>query len=216
MSDLNMQLVREYFELHLFHVLSYWQHEELPARLSEPAALLFVEHINPEPARDIEFLLRPGDVAQLERAMVEIRAWHADRFYPSMIESNPVLGHVVGDEARALAGSIFGGNGYVTILVIGELPQAARQRERSLHLLQELGVDHVIEFPTVLQEMLARISAYGLYAPSQTLQTLRLLKRYNLVRWQQLEFAFPIEAPPPTNPPPVDAAVVSDEGEEAE
>lgn len=211
-----MQIVREFFELHLFHVLSYWQHEDLPQRLSDSAALLFVEHLRSEPRRELDFLLRPGDVPDLGRAMVEVRAWHGDRFYPSVIESSSVLAHVTGQEARALADSVFGDAPYATILVISELPQGVRQRERSLQLLRDMGIDHVIEFPTILQEMLSRVSAYGNYAPSQTLQTLRLLKRYNFIRRQQLEFSFPLEAPPTLAPPVVDAQSLPDDHEDVE
>ena len=200
MTDLNLQIVREFFELQLFHVLSYWGHEDAPARLSDPAAMLFVEQLRAQPRRELDFLLRAGDAAHLERAVVEIRAWHADRFYASVIESSTVLGHVASAETQALAGTVFDGRPYCTVLVISELPQGRQQRARAVQCLQEYGMNHIIEFPTILQEMLARINAYGNYAPSSTLQTLRLLKRYHLVRRQQLEFPFTQELPP--SPPP--------------
>ncbi len=63
-------------------------------------------------------------------------------------------------------------------------------------MLRGFGISHVLEFSAVLADILHRINAYGNYAPSDTLQTLRLLKRYDLVRRQQLEFGFPTEAPP--------------------
>jgi hypothetical protein len=53
----------------------------------------------------------------------------------------------------------------------------------------------VIEFPVILHEIVDKISAHVSYAPSDTLQTLRLLKRYNFIRYQQLELPFPTEAP---------------------
>lgn len=212
MADLNMQLVREFFELHLFHVLSYWHHDDGPTPMSDQTALLFAENLRPRPLGQPDFLLRAPQVGQLERVMVEVRAWHADRFYSSLVENNEVLGHVAGAEARGLAGTIFDGNAYSTLLVISELPQGPKQRERALEQLRGLGMDHVLEFPTVLQEMLNRVSAYGNYAPSQTLQTLRLLKRYNLVRRQQLEFAFPLEAPPLSVSAPAETTVADEDG----
>jgi len=210
-----MQFVREFFELNLFHVLTHWQHQDLP-RVSDPGSLLFVEHTNPDTLPNLSFLLGPHDVPQLHRAVVEVRAWHADRFYPSVIESSPILGHVASPEIGAHAQSLFGSPEFSTILVISELPASAAPRERSLELLGGFGIGHVLEFPTILEEMLRRISAHGNYAPSQTLQTLRLLKRYHFIRRQQLEFAFPLEAPPAQGRPEVHAEVVADELDEGD
>lgn len=205
MSDLNMQIVREFFELHLFRVLTHWQHEALFAGQSDASVLLFVEQARGEgraqdAARGASVLLRADEVDRIDRAVVEVRAWHADRVYPSVVEGNAILGHVATPEVRQLAANVFGTPDFDTLLVISELPASPRPRERSLQLLEGLGIDHVLEFPAVLQDMLQRINAHGNYAPSQTLQTLRLLKRYGLVRNQQLEFAFPMEPAPSAGP----------------
>lgn len=202
MSDLNMQIVREFFELHLFRVLTHWQHEALFAGQHDPSVLLFVERGRGETSarRDVEAgLLRPEEVGGIDRAVVEVRAWHADRVYPSVVEGNAVLGHVATAEVRQLAANVFGTEDFATILVISELPTSQKPREKSLHLLRGMGIDHVLEFAAVLQDMLQRINAHGNYAPSQTLQTLRLLKRYGLVRNQQLEFSFPLEPSAPSD-----------------
>jgi hypothetical protein len=196
MSDINTQIVREFFELKRFHVMTHWQHEE-QRRTAESGSLLFVENPGAVEAGNVPFLVAPGLVPRLHRAVVEVRAWHGDRFYPSVIESSPVLGHVAEDETRALAKSVFGSNEFQTVLVISELPGSEEQSERSRELLSEYGIDHIIEFSALLEEMLICISAHGHYAPSQTLQSMRLLKRYNLIRRQQLEFTFPGDVPEP-------------------
>lgn len=208
-----MQIVREFFELNLFHVLTHWQHEDLP-QLSEAGSLLFVEHINPETGGAPDFLLRPEDLPFVFRAVVEIRAWHTERFYASVAESSPVLRHIVERETLALAESVFGSSEFRTILVISELPGSAGPRERALQVFRDFGVDHIIEFPVLLQDMLNRISAHGNYAPSQTLQTMRLLKRYNLIRRQQLEFAFPTQPPPLPARPSVHVDLPTDDLDE--
>lgn len=197
-----MQIVREFFELHLFRVLTHWQHEALFAGQADPSVLLFVEQNRVDsPARvamprAAGFLLRPDEIDQVERAVVEVRAWHADRVYPSVVEGNAILGHVATPEVRQLAEGVFGTREFASVLVISEFAASPKPRERAQQLLQGLGIDHVLEFPAVLQDMLSRINAHGNYAPSQTLQTLRLIKRYGLVRNQQLEFAFPVESAP--------------------
>jgi hypothetical protein len=101
---------------------------------------------------------------------------------------------------RQLAANVFGTEDFATLLVISELPTSPKPRETLAAIAAGLGIDHVLEFAAVLQDMLQRINAHGNYAPSQTLQTLRLLKRYGLVRNQQLEFSFPLEPAPSAGP----------------
>ncbi len=205
MSDVTVQLVREFFELNRFHVMTHWQHDPDRARGPEHGLQLFVENTEPAPGHAVEFLLRAGDVAALPRALVEVRAWHADRFYPSVVEGNPVLFEVAGEASLARARQRLGANP-ATILVISELPASSEPRRKTLSLLQAGGITHVIEFPTILHEILDRINANVSYGPSHTLQTMRLLKRYDLVRYQQLELPFPTEPPVTTLAPHVETA----------
>jgi len=213
-SDVNLQVVREFFELNLFHVLTNWQHDAALARFPDPRIQLFVKNARASAgdAQVDRLLLRPEDLPRIPRAVVEVRAWHADRFYPSVIESSPVLGQFAAEEALAFAAEVFGTREFVTILVISELPASTDNRQRAIQLIEALGIDHVIEFPVILQDVLDRISATGNYA-SPTLQTLRLLKRYGFIRRQQLEFAFPTEAPLASAAPRLDTAEVPEEDE---
>ena len=213
MSDVNVQLVREFFELNAFHVMTNWRHDGLRARGADHGCQLFVENTAPAPERELDFVLRAGDLPVIRRALVDVRAWHADRFYPSVIESNPILFQIVDKEFQARAKAVFGGAEGATILVISELPSSSEPRQRSLTLLQEGGIGHVIEFPTVIHEVLNKISAQVSYSTSQTLQTLRLLKRYSFIRRQQLELPFPTEAPLPTVPPMIETIQMSGDEE---
>lgn len=207
MSEVNLQLVREFFELHGFSVLTHWQLDRDRARGAESALQLFAvntrTHAVPEPPG---FVLEPADLPAVDRALIEVRAWHADRFYPSVIESNPILAHSVLEESLEYAAEVFDGAAFATVLVISELPASKEPRQRSLELLDRMGIGHVIEFPAILRGLFDRVSAHGAY-PSPTLQLLRLLKRYDLVRWQQLEFRFPAQIPAVTAPPEVDATI---------
>lgn len=190
MGDVNLQLVREFFELHLFRVLTNWQQDAARQRSGENSAQVFVENVQPIPI-DPQFLLRLEDVPAIERAVVEVRAWHGDRFYPSVIEANPVLSQFVEEESLAQAREIFQSRPFSTILVVSELPSSPEPRARSLELFQRAGIGHVLEFTVVLQGLLEKVSASATYAPSPTLQLIRLLKRYKLIRNMQMEFDFP-------------------------
>lgn len=212
MADVNLQLVREFFELNLFRVVTNWQRDPSWQSSGEGSVQLFVESIRPVPLGEASFVLSPADTALLERAVVEVRAWHADRFYPSVVESNPVLSQFVGDEqARAMAEDVFGGAPYKTLLVVSELPASPQPRARSIALLRRAGLDHVLEFPVLLQDLLDKVSIHGNYVASTTLQTLRLLKRYKLVRNMQLEFPFRAEPPVPETTPLVDTSTDDEE-----
>lgn len=204
MNEINTQLVREFFELNRFGVLTQWPHLADGFKSHEGGSLLFAEKLGGETGGDPPFLLRGEDAALLHRAVVEVRAWHADKFYPSVIESSPILAHIASDEVADLARDVFGGAVYSSVLVISELPASPARRARSLQLLEALPVGHVLEFSTLLAALARLLSSHGNYAPSQTLQTLRLLKRYNLVRRQQLEFPFQVEPPPPILPADVE------------
>jgi hypothetical protein len=194
MTDVNVQLVREFFDLNGFHSMTYWQHDRERAR-ADHGLQLFVENTAPASARDLDLVLRPGDAAFLRRAIVEVRPWHNDKLYASAIDANQVLFEVAGPESMARGEQVFGTRDFKTVLVISELPATIEARERSLDCFRQTAINHIIEFPVILHEILDTISPWVSYAPSQTLQTLRLLKRYDLIRFQQLEFAFHNEAP---------------------
>lgn len=195
MSDINMQLVREFFELNLFYVLPHWQFEVDQRDSEYMGALLFVEQRTPAPPMELDCLLRAGEVRGVQRAVVEVRAWHADRLYPSVIDSNPVFTRVASAQTRALAESIFGGLDFKVVLVVSEFSSAPARRDQAVKSLHAQGIDHVIEFPTMLAETIRLVSVQGSYSPSQTLQTIRLLKRYGFIRRQQMELFFPAPTP---------------------
>lgn len=211
MSDVNVQLVREFFELNGFRVMTYWKHDHVRVQGADHGLQLYVENTAPAPGAP-EFVLRMGDMSHIERALVEVRAWHADRMYASVIESSQVLFEVAREESLQRARQVFGHNDVTTVLVVSELPSSHEARQRSVASFQESGIDHILEFPVLLQELLEKVSANISYASSDTLQVLRLLKRYNFIRRQQLEFPFPTEPPVTGIVPQVETqTVVSDD-----
>jgi hypothetical protein len=195
MSDATVQIVREFFEFNGFHVMTHWRHDAVRFRGAEQGIQFYVENTAPSIERSLDLVLRPGDIAAIGRALVEVRPWHTERLYASTIEASPVLLEVAGESAKARARQVFGVDDAKSILVISELPQSPEPRLRSIEAFREGGVDHVLEFPTILQEIIGKINASVSYAPSQTLQTIRLLKRYEFIRRQQLEFPFSMDPP---------------------
>jgi len=206
-----MQLAREFFELNLFYVLPHWQFDTGQQDAEYLGSLLFVEQQRRSLPGEPECLLRAGDIKSIQRAVVEVRAWHADRLYPSVIEANPIFARVASQTTRNLAESIFEGEEYKIILVVSEFSSAPARRDQAVQALHALGIHHVLEFPTILAEILRLVSAQGSYAPSYTLQTIRLLKRYDFIRLQQLELFFPALRPDAPVLPPGEGTITPDE-----
>ena len=214
MSDINLQLVREFLELNLFHVLTFWQHGSARPTHSEHSMLLFVENVKPGPERKVEFVLNASSITSFQNAVVDIRAWHGDRVYPSVVESNPVLATLAREDTRSLARDILSTEDFKTILVISELPKNPEQRAKSVKCLQETGIDHIMEFSTVIEGVLDKICENTNYTMSQTLQLLRLLKKYSFIRNQQMEFTFPTEPPTSNIAPDIETSIEPDEVDE--
>jgi len=193
-TDIDLHLVREFFELNLFQVMTHW-HQESSAGRSDSGIQLFVRNTNPVLEDPPETVLTPTDLVRIDNAVVEIRAWHTDRFYSSVIESNPVVTQFVQADALTSARDFFGGAPFRTVLVISELPSAPERRHDSIRSLREAGVQHILEFTTILRELVQRVNLSSTYAPSHTLQMIQLLKRYRMLQNLQMEFSFPMEAP---------------------
>jgi len=214
MADVNLQLVREFFELNLCRVLTQWQQAHPRDQAGESGIMLYIENTAPNDAVAPEFVLRPGDISGIHRAIVDVRAWHGDRMYPSVVASNPILTQLVDAGAFAQARTHFGGNDFTSILVVSELPGTADLRARAVTLLQQSGIGHILEFPVVLRDLLDKVSAGTAYPASTTLQLLRILKRYRFIRNLQMEFSFPTEARGVIATPHVETAAEVDEDEE--
>ena len=196
MTDVDLYLVREFFELNFFRVMTHWQQGSATNR-TEKGLQLFVENADPAPERDLDIVLSTDDLPNIDRAVVEVRPWHTDRFYSSVLESNPVITQFAEEEALGAARNFFAGASFKTILVVSELPVTLEQRARTINCIEDSKVDHLLEFPTILRSILNRVSINGGYAASHALQTIQLLKRYRLVSNQQLEFGFPADSSAP-------------------
>jgi hypothetical protein len=73
------------------------------------------------------------------------------------------------------------------MLVVPGLPRNAKVRQQSIDVLKSKGVDGVISFRSILQELIASVHTNRNYQKSDLLQILRLLKNYSLLREPQLE-----------------------------
>ena len=202
MAGFDDSLVREYFEMNGFFVRQSRKYavQSRRKRADEEGDLLV---INPSPRRagEIAFQLFSSDLQGLTTAVVAVKAWHTTKaITPTMIKKGDLL-EFVRKEAVEAAKEAFAdlqpdeGQPLAKILVLPGIPSTEPQRSESITLLRESGVDHVLTFRTILENLVQAVESNQSYAKSDTLQLLRLLRVYDMVKAAQLEL-FGSASPP--------------------
>ena len=89
MSDVNLQLVKEFFELNGFMILTNRKHQlrKIGADWEYSIELLVANLDFVEANKDPDFLLEARDLRAIPRAIVDVKGWHTEVFYPSTIEA---------------------------------------------------------------------------------------------------------------------------------
>ena len=85
--------------------------------------------------------------------------------------------------------------GFTKILVLPSLPTAEPFRTQSVELLKERGVDAIISFRAMLLDLLENVEVNQNYTKSDTLQVMRILKNYDLLKDTQLDLLSERPAP---------------------
>jgi hypothetical protein len=201
MAGFDDSLVREYFEVNGFFVRQSRKYAVQSRRKrADEEGDLYV--INPSPRRDVQlpFQLFSGDLPGITAGVVAVKAWHTTKaITPTMIRKGDLL-EFVRQEAVEAAKVAFAelrqteNENLSKILILPGLPAQEPQRAESITLLKQSGVDHVITFRTILENMIQNVESNQSYARSDTLQLLRLLRVYDMVKPAQLELF-------PNNPP---------------
>lgn len=185
MSAVDETIVREYFEARGFLVS---QRRKYVGHCGDEEVNFVV--VNPKPVMEEgprEFELTAATLARVARAVVSVKGWHTEIFSPGVLAHQPKIFRFVEKRAVDEAQRMVGGDGLLKLLVIPGLPREAKLREKSIEILQSKGVDGVISFRSILQELIAGVRTNRNYQKSDLLQILRLLKNYDLLRAPQLE-----------------------------
>lgn len=198
MAAFDENLVREYFELNGFLVrqLRKYQVQSRRKRADEEIDLLV---FNPRPRRSAQtpsFQMFAPDVAAIQRALVVIRGWHSTRFTPSILRSSTRMFDFLKKEVVEQTELLFdhdeewsaGDSALQKILIIPSLPLKTLEREESLSLLRASGIDGIITFQTILENIVRLIEVNNNYQKSEILQLLRILKVYDMLKPPQMEF----------------------------
>jgi hypothetical protein len=190
MSAVDEGIVREFFELHGFLVCQRRKYivQARQKSADEEVDLIVLNPGAPPGAMPPEFEITSKTLSQVSRAIVAVKGWHTEIFAPGVLAHQPKIFRFVEKRAVDEAQRLVGGEGLVKLLVVPGLPKDNKTRQRSIELLRSKGVDGVISFRSILQELIASVATNRNYQKSDLLQTLRLLKNYGLLKEPQMEF----------------------------
>jgi hypothetical protein len=196
MSAIDEGIVREYFEQNGFLVRQARKYQvQARRKIGEEEIDLVV--FNPSWTRDSrkpDFFLFSSELPYVHKAIVAVKGWHSGVFTPAMLKSSPEIFRFLEENVLKEVARLFpsdtsdaGGGLPTKILVLPSLPTAEPFRSQSVELLKARGVDAIISFRAMLLDLLDKIEINQNYTKSDTLQVMRLLKNYDLLKDPQLD-----------------------------
>jgi hypothetical protein len=204
MSAIDEGIVREYFEQNGFLVRQARKYQVVARRkqAEEEIDLIVYNAAWQRGARKPDFFLFSNELAFVHKAVVAVKGWHTGVFTPNMLKSSPEIFSFLEQNVLKEASRFFpadsgeGSGGELTkILVLPSLPTAEPFRSQSVELLKARGVDAIISFRAMLLDLLEKIETNQNYTKSDTLQVMRILKNYDLLKDTQLDLLSERAAP---------------------
>ena len=202
MSAIDEGIVREYFEQNGFLVRQARKYQVQARRKTGEEEIDLVVY-NPSwvrGSRRPDFFLFSSELAFVQKAVVAVKGWHTDVFTPATLKGSPEIFRFLEEKVLKDASGFFppeteaeGGGTLTKILVLPSLPTAEPFRSQSVELLKGHGVDAIISFRSMLLDILDKIEINQSYSKSDTLQVMRILKNYDLLKDTQLDM-FPDRA----------------------
>jgi hypothetical protein len=206
MSAIDEGIVREYFEQNGFFVRQARKYQvQARRKVGEEEIDLIV--FNPawqRGARKPDFFLFSNELPYVQRAIVAVKGWHTGVFTPATLKSSPEIFRFLEENVLKEASRLFPatpadddeGGTLTKILVLPSLPTAEPFRSQSVELLKARGIDAIISFRAMLLDLLEKVEINQNYSKSDTLQVMRILKNYDLLKDTQLDLPGTREAPP--------------------
>lgn len=198
MSAIDEGIVREFFEQNGFFVRQVRKYQVQARKKTgdEEVDLLVYNPAWQPGSRKPDFFLFSSELQYVHRAVVAVKPWHTEVFTPGMLKNAPevfnfleksVLQQVSKLFPQAEPGRETSDDEPAKILVLPALPTAEPYRSQSVQLLKERGIDGIISFRSLLIDLIEGIEANRNYGKSDTLQVIRVLKNYDLLRDPQMD-----------------------------
>jgi hypothetical protein len=201
MSAIDEGIVREYFEQNGFLVRQARKYQVSARKKTGDEEIDLVVY-NPawrRSSRKPDFFLFSSELAFVHKAIVAVKGWHTGVFTPATLKSSPEIFRFLEENVLKEVTRFFPEEppedaGVLTkILVLPSLPTAEPFRSQSVELLKAHGIDAIISFRSMLLDILDKIEINQNYSKSDTLQVMRILKNYDLLKEAQLDM-FPERA----------------------
>jgi len=196
MSAIDEGIVREYFEQNGFLVRQARKYQVQARRKAaeEEIDLLVLNPAWQRNARKPDFFLFSNELPYVHTAVVSVKGWHTGVFTPNMLKSSPEIFNFLQQNVMKEAARFFPpsttddpADPPTKILVLPSLPTAEPFRSQSVELLKQHGVDAIISFRAMLLDLLDKIEINQNYTKSDTLQVMRILKNYDLLKDPQMD-----------------------------
>ncbi len=197
MSAIDEGIVREYFEQNGFLVRQVRKYQVQARRKTgdEEVDLVVYNPAYKRNSRRPDFFLFASELAYVHRAIVVVKGWHTGKFTPNMLKSSPEIFRFLEENVLKEVKRFFpvdaeepGNAPDVTkILVLPSLPTAEPFRSQSVAMLKEHGIDAIISFRSMLLDIIERVEINKSYGKSDTLQVIRILKNYDLLKDAQMD-----------------------------
>lgn len=189
MASVSEWIAREYFEMLGFMVIQPCKYSVSgrSKRIEEETDLIIFNPLVAEQALPETLLWTTPDLKKVARAVVGVYGGHTERFYPVMLANLPEITRFAEAESLKTAARRLGSSQIARILCLPQLPVAQKLKEETLRVLKTKGIDGLLEFRTMLAEIINRVDKNRNYEKSDVLQIIRILKNYDLFREAQLE-----------------------------
>jgi len=196
MSAIDEGIVREYFEQNGFLVRQLRKYQ-VTARRKTGDEEIDLMVFNPgwqRGARKPDFFLFSSELPYVHQAIIVVKGWHTGVFTPAMLKSSPEIFGFLEEKVLKNVTRFFPAvpaddeaGEFTKILVLPSLPTAEPFRSQSVELLKARGVDAIISFRAMLLDLVDKVEVNQNYSKSDTLQVMRLLKNYDLLKDTQLD-----------------------------
>lgn len=200
MSAIDEGIVREYFEQNGFLVRQVRKYQVQARKKTDDEEIDLIVY-NPRwtrGARRPDFFLFSNELAYLHRAVIAVKPWHTGVFSPATLKSSPEIFRFLEDNVIKKVDAFFPaeemeGEGEMAadelgkILVLPALPTQEPFRSQSVEMLKERGVTGIISFRSMLLDLIEKVEPNRNYRKSDTLEVIRILKNYDLIRDAQLD-----------------------------
>jgi hypothetical protein len=201
MSAIDEGIVREFFEQNGFLVrqVRKYQVQSRRKHSDEEIDLLVYNPAWKRGTRKPDFFLFSSELPFVHRAVVVVKPWHTGVFSAAMIKGSPEILRFLEEQVLEAASKLFpddnaeagAGDPPSKVLVLPGLPTQEPYRSQSVSLLKERGVDGIISFRAMLLDLIGKVEVNRNYRKSDTLQVIRILKNYDLLRDGQLDLLSP-------------------------